>query len=245
MLKSQTPEKPPELPPIERMIIRGVQDTLGAVFGLPPERIVFFASTNRIQIAQKVAELHEGLEGRVKWPVLMMHMNSMRLGFVDQMHGYNAKSLARHGQYLKAAESQDRLLKSSIVPIVMELEVIYMTDSFDQAFAYASAWLTNAVHNRANFTVTYMNLGIDVRCEMSPELSTPDREESVDMPNVFEYMSTIRVAGYASDQHPDGTSYIQLLHKPVINVSIGDRPEDDPKVWSGRHQMPIVKEPNK
>jgi hypothetical protein len=161
------------------------------------------------------------------------------------MHGYNTKSLARHGQYLKASESQDRLLKSNIVPIVMELEVIYMTDSFDQAFAYASAWLTNAIHNRANFTVTYMNLGIDVRCEMSPELSTPDREESVDMPNVFEYMSTIRIAGYASDQHPDGTSYIQLLHKPVINVSIGDRPEADPKVWSGRHQMPIVKEPNK
>lgn len=244
MLQTQTPERPPELPPIERMILRGIQETLGSAFQIPDERIVFFASTDRMRVAKRVAELHEGLNGTVKWPVLMLHMNAMRLGFTEQMHAYNTKSMARHGQYLKIAESQDRVLKSNLVPMVMELEVIYMTDSFDQAFRYASSWLSNAVHNRANFTVNYMNLGIDVRCEMSPELNTPDREETVDVPNVFEYVSTIRVAGYISDSHPDGTSYIQVLRKPVINVSIDGLPGEDPQVYSSRHQMPIVKESN-
>lgn len=241
MLQTQTPEAP-KLPPIERMIVKGVQETLGQTFGLAPERIVFFASTNRMKIAEQVAKLHEGLEGKIKWPLLLLHLNSLSLGFVEGMHAYNTKSLARHGMYMKAAESQDRLLKSNLVPIVMDIEVIYMTDSFEQAFGYATGWLTNAVHNRMNFTATYMNLGIDVRCEMSPQISTPDREESIDQPNVFEYTSNIKVAGYASDAHPDGTSYVQLLHKPVINVSIDGRPDEDPNVWSGRHQMPIMKE---
>lgn len=241
MLQTQTPETP-KLPPIERMIVKGVQETLGQAFGLSSERIVFFASTNRMKIAEQVAKLHEGLEGKIKWPLMLLHLNGLTLGHVDQMHAYNTKSMARHGQYLKVAESQDRVLKSNLVPIVMEIEVIYMNDGFDQAFAYACAWLTNAVHNRLNFTATYMNLSIDVRSEMSPQLSTPDREESIDQPNVFEYVSTIKVAGYASDQHPDGTSYVQLLHKPVINVSIDGLPSPDPQVWSGKHQMPIIKE---
>lgn len=242
MLIPQTPEKPPALPPIERMILQGVQQTLSDTFQIPSERIVFFASTDRMRIADRVAKMHQGLEGSVKWPVLMIHMNSMSLGMVDQMHAYNTKSLARHGQYLKMAESQERILKSNLVPVVMELEVVFMTDAFDAAFGYASAWLANAVHNRANFTVTYSNVGIDVRCEMSPTLSTPDREESIDMPNVFEYLSNIKVAGYISDQHPDGSSYVQILRKPTVSVSIDGLPEQDPKIWSGKHQMPIVKE---
>jgi hypothetical protein len=148
----------------------------------------------------------------------------------------------RRGQYLKASEQKTRLLKTALVPVVMDIEVFYLTDSFDQAFGYSSAWVTNAVQNRLNFTVTYSNIGVDVRTEMSPSINTPDREESVDQPNVFEYVSNMRVAGYANDQHPDGTSYIQLLHKPVINVSIDGRPEDDPKVWNSHHKMEIIKD---
>jgi hypothetical protein len=158
------------------------------------------------------------------------------------VHAYNTKTLARQGQYLKMAESQTRVLKANLVPVVTELEVVYMTDAFDQAFGYASSWMANAVHNRANFTVTYSNVGIDVRCEMSATISTPDREESVDMPNVYEYISTIKVVGYVSDKHPDGTSYIQVLRKTVFNVSIDGRPEEDPQVWSSRHEMQVIKE---
>lgn len=242
MLQAQTPEKPPALPPIEKMVIKGVQEMLGQSFGLPSERIVFFATTNRMRIAEEVAKLHAGLEGKVKWPLLLLHLNSMAAGTAEGMHGYNTRSLARHGQYLKASEQKTRLLKTALVPVVMDIEVFYLTDSFDQAFGYSSAWITNAVQNRLNFTVTYSNIGVDVRTEMSPSINTPDREESVDQPNVFEYVSNMRVAGYANDQHPDGTSYIQLLHKPVINVSIDGRPEDDPKVWNSHHKMEIIKE---
>lgn len=245
MLQTQTPEKPPALPPIEKMVIKGVQEMLAQTFGLTSDRIVFFATTDRMKIAEKVAKLHEGLEGKVKWPLILLHLNSMSLGTEENLHGYNTRSLARHGMYLKASEQKTRLLKAALIPVVMDIEVFYMTDSFDQAFAYSAAWLTTAVQNRLNFTVTYSNVGIDVRTQMSTSINTPDREESVEQPNVFEYVSNMRVAGYANDAHPDGTSYVQLLHKPVINVSIDGRPEDDPKVWSAHHQMEIIKDKDK
>jgi hypothetical protein len=241
MLQTQTPEKP-VLPPIQEMILKGVQQTLADTFALSPERIVFFASTDRLKIAQKVAQLHAGFAGGIKWPIMLLHMNGLSRGDSEQMHGYNSKSMARHGQYLKMSESKTRVLKTNLVPVVTEIEVFYMTDSFEDAFKYSCAWMTNGINNRMNFTATYAGLGIDIRCEMSPQINTPDLEASIDQPNVYEYISTIKVAGYASDAHPNGTSYIQVLSKPVINVSMADQTEDDPQVWSHKHQMPIVKE---
>lgn len=241
MLQTQTPEKP-VLPPIQEMILKGVQQTLADTFALSPERIVFFASTDRMKIAQRVAQLHNGLASGIKWPVMLLHMSALSRGDTESMHGYNAKSLARHGQYVKMSESQTRVLKTNLVPIVTEIEIFYMTDSFEEAFRYACAWMTRGINNRMNFTATYAGLSIDIRCEMSAQITTPDVEASIDQPNVFEYVSTLKVVGYASDDHPDGTSYVQVLSKPVVSVSLTDRPEDDPKVWSGRHQMPIVKE---
>ena len=158
------------------------------------------------------------------------------------MHAYNTRSLARHGTYLRMSEQATSVVKAALVPIVLEFEVIYLTDSFDQAFAYSTGWVVNGVQNRLNFTLTYANVGIDVRCELNPNMATPDREEAVDQPNMFEYISTLRVAGYATDTHPDGTSAIQVLSKPVLNVSIDGRPEEDRRVWSPGHKARIVKE---
>lgn len=241
LIMSQTPDEP-QLPPVQNMILTGVQDSLGKIFGIPSERIVFFATTNRMRIIEHVSKMHSGVEGKITWPVLLLHVNSLSLGMTENMHSFNTKSLARHGSYLKLSESKTRVLNAKLVPVVTEIEIIYMTDDFKQAFGYANSWVTNAISNRLNFTITYAGLPIDIRCEMSPQLSTPDREASVEQPNVFEYIGTIKVVGYSSDTHPDGTSYVQVLSKPVINASIEDFPDEDKQVWSGRHMMPIIKE---
>lgn len=241
IMQQQTPV-PPELPAAQRMILKGLQDSLADTFKIPAASMVFFATTNKMKIAEYVRKMHEGVEGKLKWPVMLLHLNNVGAGTSEAMHGYNTRSMARHGTYLRMSEQATSVVKAALVPIVMEFEVIYLTDSFEQAFAYSTGWVVNGVQNRLNFTLTYGNVGIDIRCELSPSMSTPDREEAVDQPNVFEYVSTLRVAGYATDDHPDGTSAIQVVSKPVLNVSIEDRPEADRRVWSPGHQSKLIKE---
>lgn len=215
---------------------------IGEAFSLPADRVVFFASTNRLKIAEQVSKLQNGIAGSVKWPIALLHLNSITLGNADGQHSYNTRSFARHGVYVKVSESQTRVLKVNLVPTVTEIEVIYMTDSFAQAFAHTNLWMANAVNARMNFTATYMNTGIDIRCALSDQVSTPDREESVDQPNVFEYTSTIKVFGYSSDPHVDGTSYIQVLSKPEITVRIDQQPTEDRQVYSTRRVQEILKD---
>lgn len=241
MLETQNTE-PPTLPPIESLILQGVQGTLARTFSMPSDRLVFFASTNRMRIAEQVATLQKGLSGGIVWPVMLLHMNSVSLGHTEGGHSYNTRSLARHGVYLKTAESGLRVLKHNLVPTVTEIEVIYMTDAFAQAFAYANAWMAHAINARLNFTATYMNTGFDIRTEMSTQVSTPDREESVDQPNVFEYTGTVKIYGYTSDPHVDGTSYIQVLSKPVLNVSIDAPGASDLHVYDPRRPTLTTKD---
>jgi hypothetical protein len=78
---------------------------------------------------------------------------------------------------------------------------------------------------------------------MSTDMATPDSDSSVDIPNVFEYASSIRVAAYITDKHQDARNDISILRKPVINVSIGEPPVPDPQVYNSKHTMPITKDP--
>ena len=234
-----------KLPAVESMILRGVEGGLSDIFDLPPERVVFFAGTNKMQIAAAVAKFHKGIEGGVQWPLLMLHVSSLSSGVGENMHAVNTKSMARQGRYYKVAESMDYVINQKMVPAVMEIEVIYMTDNFPEAFSYANQWIANAVNNRLNFSLTYMGESMDIRSEMSGQISTPDGEFAVDMPSVYEYASTVKVVGYITDQHPDANSKVQLLRKSVINVSIDKSPPADKAVYSSRHVMPIVEERNK
>lgn len=236
---------PEKLPAIESMILRGIEGSLAEVFELDVKRVIFFASTNKIQVATAVAKFHDGPDGAVKWPLLLLHVNSVTSGSAENMHGVNSRTLARRGVYLKTADSQAYVVNQKMVPAVFEFEVIYMTDNFPDSFKYANQWVANAINNRLNFSITYMGKSFDIRTEMSAQISTPDSDAAVDIPNVFEYTSTVKVAGYITDQHVDALSKVQLLRKPVINVSIDPSASLDRTIYNSGHKMPIVEEMDK
>lgn len=231
-----------KLPAMELMILKGIEGSLAEVFDIDAKRVIFFAGTNKMQVATAVAKFHDGAEGVIKWPLLLLHVSGITSGAAESMHGYNARSMARRGRYFKVADSQAYVLNQKMVPAVFEFEVIYMTDNFQDAFKYANQWVANAINNRLNFSITYMGESFDIRAEMSPQISTPDAETSVDMPSVYEYISTVKVAAFITDSHKDALSKVQLLRKPIINVSIDAPPVADRQVYNPGHRMPLVEE---
>ena len=224
------------------MVLAGTQQSLEQALGIARGSIIFIASSDRLKLAQKLTEMQNGPAAKIAWPLLFMHLSSVATGLDAPEHAYNTKSFTRHGVYVKIDEGQLKARKVNLVPTVFEFEVVYMVDNFAAAFAFTNNWMAQSMNNRANFTVTYGNKGFDIRVKMASNMTTPDMEASVDQPNVFEYTSTIQVIGYSSDPHPDGESDVQLLRKPVVNVTIDDVEGLDPKVWSGRHVMPILKD---
>jgi hypothetical protein len=238
-----TPDKAAveQLPKFEKMVIRGAQMGFADTFGMSPKSVVYTATTNRMQMAAQLQKQWNDDKTTLSWPIVFLRLLSMSTGVVEAGHGFNAKSFARHGTYLRMSESQNSVLKTHLVPAIFELEATLLTDAFDVAFGFASQWVAVATQNRANYTITYGNVSFDIRSVFTDSMATPDREEAVDIPNIFEYVGTFKVFGFVSDPHPDATSEVQLLRKPVINVSMNNEESLDPTVWSGKHVMPILK----
>ena len=230
-MQSQSPE---QLPDLGSIMIKGLQNSLSQAFSIKPERVQFVPTTNRIKMAEYIAKQTAGPSGKVTWPLLMMHMPSMSAGFVENMHAYNTKSLARRGVYLNVEQNFRKVLKVNPVAAVLDIEVVYMTDAWEQAFDFSCRWIANAVHNRANFSITYGNFDMDIRVQMEPTLATPPREESVDQPNVFEYTSSLKVAGYITDTHPNGASNIEIV-RPHSQFRLSPN-QRDAKVWGPNHE---------
>lgn len=229
-----------KLPPIEKMVIKGVELTLAQTFDFSASRISFISSNDRLRIAQLRAEKDSGAGTKIGWPLVFLRLMSVSTGVSEQLHGFNSKAAARHGMYMKLNDNQSAILKHNLVPAVFEIEVAFLTDDFNTAFDFTSKWISTTTHNRLNFTITYMNTPLDIRVELSPTMSTPDRDASVDMPSTYEYVGTFKVVGYVTDPHPDATSNIQLLRKPVVNVTMGDMEAEDAQVWSSKH-VPAIK----
>jgi hypothetical protein len=228
------------LPPIEKMVIKGVESQLATMFDIEPSQVVFVASTDRMVIADRITKMHNGAGATIKWPLLFLRMTNASSGAIEQAHAVSAKSFSRHGVYIKLSDGSDTVQRVSLLPALFEIEVIYMVDEFFKAFKFTSDWLTAANSNRMNFTLTYGNVGIDIRCIMADSLTTPDKENSVSQASQFEYTTTVKVAGYITDSSASGSGEVAMVRRAVTTVSVGDpkSPPQDDAVYSASRQRP-------
>lgn len=230
----------PDLPAIEGMIRLGVEQGLCSLFDISSEAVVFVASTDRMRVAKRLTTMKEGPDAIIKYPYLFVSMPTVSQGIVDQMHAYNAKSITRHGQYIKVNDDEKSVLRVSLVPAIFEFEILYMVDDFNKAFKYSNRWITHGTNNRMNFSLTYAGVSVDVRCIMADTMSTPPRDESIDQPNVFEYTSSLRVAGYITDDYKDGRKLVEMIRADKVNVTMRDSTVADKEfVYSPSRQQQV------
>lgn len=232
MAENQTP---PRRMSLAEMIILGVSQRLSDLMDVPAKRILPISTNDRMRVAQRVADMKNN--GKLELPMIMLHTTTMSRGDQNQdLTGYNARSMSRHGVYTARNDNQTAITRLHLVPAVYEMEVIYLTDSYTAGLTYGSNWLAHSIRGRMNFTLRYNGLPIDMQVHMAPSVTVPERDESVDVPNFYEYDSGIQVVGYVDSTCPDDNATVPLVNQIIYDfqavTDVDAMPATDPAVYS-------------
>ncbi len=201
-----------DFPDLAEMIIRGALSRVGELYKLPPSQVNFYSSTNRLQLAMRVNQMLGSEKTSVKWPLLFAHSNTVTLGEQGTNSAFASKQLARHGIYVQLRDNGQAIGNLRLTPALFSLELTYMTDNFFNAFNFATQWVLHGIKNDFNFSITYAGANIDIRVEADNNVSTPDRDEAVSHPNVYEYTTNMNIWGYIGEP--------ELRTVPILNKSV-------------------------
>lgn len=221
-LHNHAPDPPlPEIMRIEKLVLAGVMDTMKSLFDVPSSQMIFFATTNKMQVAQRIATMRNGPNAQIQWPLVFVHVTGFSSAMQDDLHAVNSKQLARMGINVHVADTQNFTINVKIVPVVFELEVFYFDDDWERSLRFACEWTASAQMNRMNFSFTYHDFDADIRVKMSDSFSTPDREEAVNQSNQFEYSGTMQVGGYVQASGSDAISKVAIIRQLDIRTPPG------------------------
>jgi len=208
--------------PVEEEVIRGLMKMLSETFNVVDGSSLFYGPSSTKMIAANQQRLKTAGKS-LSWPIMFVKLSAASRNL--QVPGYNQKSLARHGVYV-TRDNGDRSYMRKLHPmrVDMEFEIAYLIDDQRKALRFVSDWMTLGQENRLNFTVAYYGVGIDIAVALSPDITVPEKEGSVDEAlNVYEFGTSLTVGGYMTAQHVDNDSEIFL----VKSVNVGVQPVDD------------------
>lgn len=191
-------------------------DRMAAIFQLPKDAVTFYSSSNKMQLALRIQQTLNGPQATVHWPKLFLHVNTLTLSEQGTDSSYPYKQLVRRGINYQVADSENVMRNVSIVPATFTIEATFMTDDFFEALRFGKQWLIATAKNAFNFTINYGSASLDIRAQGDNTVSTPDRDEAVNHPNVYEYTATVSFWGYVSDTED---RQIPVLRQQVSTIT--------------------------
>ena len=208
-----TEQKPPA---IEKEITSGLMLWLGQSFGLKEGSSLFYSADSTKALRVQVQKLQQ--EGKtLSFPLMYLKLAGMSRDL--ERPGYNQRSLARHGIYVRT-DDKDReyARKLHLMRVDMNFEVTFQVQQQDDALGFSALWMTLGQENRLNFTVNYLGIAVDIPCKLDTSISIPEKETSIDEAlNIYEFTASIVVEGYVTALHVDNDTNVSL----VRNVSTG------------------------
>jgi hypothetical protein len=168
----------------------------------------------------RVQQLLNSQQQSIVWPQLFVHVNSIAVGEMGTNTSYSAKQLSRRGIFLQLADNENKVSNVPIIPAAFSVEVTFMTDNFFTAMRFATRWLLSASKNAFNFSLTFGSVDIDIHADAETTVSTPDRDEAVNHPNVYEYTCNMTIWGYINGD----LRQVPMLNKTVVGIIPGMPP---------------------
>lgn len=219
----------PALIPFANLTIKGIVQLLAALYEVKEPNIAFVTTSDRYNVAKRLAG--QGSNPNLSYPRLFVHLTNIGRGHSEDGYG-NVRSQAKNGQYIHSiTDNQGAYRKITLVPCIYDMEVVYMDDDFTRTLRFATQWIVSNVSNRLNFTVNYYGLSVDVRVELAAEMGTPDRDETVDNVNHYEYVTTMRVFSRAESLHKDDNSIVPAIRNIRVEVTMDGMKDTDPFVY--------------
>lgn len=196
---------------IERLMFDGLLQRVGEVFEVTAP--TFNSSTDRFRIQQILAQQQTKT---VEYPICYIHVT----GIDDPEAGasYNALAILKYGGYTQADGTV--VLKQSILPVKFNIELVFLTDDFFKALRFMNQWKFANRLGKLNMTINYGGADIDIKVSLESSLSTPDKDASVDIQNVYEYTGQITINGYMSSVDPQDSKQVDIVRTQSTSIQI-------------------------
>ncbi len=177
---------------LEKMILNGVQQRLQKAFNLP-EAPTLIPSSDRWHLADRIKGQHRGdtsNQGTLRLPQLFLHMQMLSVNH----ESYNPMSLQAMGIYGSKKEESTAVKQYKPLPAVYSFELIHVSQDFWDMFRFSRDYLLRWVERSdMNFTLNWDGRPLDVRLMPDDTVSTPDKDASVDVVNLYELTANLQV----------------------------------------------------
>lgn len=217
---------------LERVIIQGVLQYLGRAFGpvvsqqateqgstVSPLQPKFISSSDKWHVLKQL----QTQTGVFQYPYLFLKLTNAAIQ--DAGMSYNPKALLRAGVYGGVDDSKTTYRRHRIIPVAMQCEVSFLTNDFWQSMAFVNAWMFAAVKKNLNFNVKFDDVAYSIRVDLEANLATPEKDNSVDLPNNYEMVGTLTIHAYFSENKAmvDVERYpiFRTLHVNPVLVTTG------------------------
>lgn len=215
--KSSLPAHGATLPCLLTKSNQALLGQLKTILDVPAENVRFSTSTGRVR--QSLLDLQKENKP-VSYPLLYLRPSSIDIRDIGDESAYS-RSLTRHGSYLSVNDNQTAVGRVKLIPVLLEYEVLMLVEDFQSVVSISTRWIAAARRSMANFTITYLNLPIDVTVSMGDRLQIPERDDDINSPmNMYELNGAVIMKSYINDPHPDGYDVVDILRHGVYEVTV-------------------------
>jgi hypothetical protein len=200
------------IPSIENFIFAGTVEIVQRVFGT--SKVTFISTSDRF----RVAKLRESIEKDLTTPQCFLHLTSM---VVDSTNRGNVRAMARKGTYTATNKDETAVRNIKIIPAQFLVEMIYVTPDFNEGVKFGKRWLIASQTGGLNFTITYDSISVDIPIHQEASVNVPDKDTSADVINTYEYLTTMEIVGYISDEA--NVTMVPMVDVTKINYKISNQ----------------------
>jgi hypothetical protein len=177
---------------LERMILAGVVQKVHRNFRLASEP-TFISSNDRWRLADRI----RSADGK---PVMAMPAVFLQLkGLELNTDSYNPGLMMRHGMYSPSAAGNDVVTKYPMLPVYYKFDLIHISQDFFDMLLFSKQYML-ATRDRSglNFNLMFDGIPIDIRVSTSDQVSVPEKDNALDVANVYELQAELTVSGWCS-----------------------------------------------
>lgn len=210
---------------LERIILQGALQYLAKAFSSTVDTEATDAGSTNSAITPKfistsdkwhILKQIQEQSGTFQYPYLFLRMTSVEIPQGND--SYNPKALMRMGTYGSANDSLTTYNRHIIIPVNMMCEVSFLTNDFWQSMSFVNAWMFAALRKDMNFNVKYDGVAISIQVELDTNLATPEKDSTIDIPNNYEMLGTLKIKGYFSENK----AIVDVEKYPIFrNIVIG------------------------
>lgn len=179
--------------PIDNLILAQFQSRFQQVFDAP---CVFANQNDKTQILQRLFSNGESL----KYPYAFFTLKNVQ----HNINSYNSHSMGRRGMVMSVQQSAHQYKTVRILPVNFDVEVHYVTDTFDSVdqgsvIAFTRRWLLARRFGYLKSVVQYGSLRFGIGTTLVDSVAVPTRENILEHEVKYEIQTALTIHGYISE----------------------------------------------